>query len=187
MGSIVNQSSCLCSAYSAAEVALDQSLGVQLGPEMAAELHQVIDGRPRHQSLILLHHGPARVLQDQQANVSERRGEEEGRVKGGRRCSGLSHVSTTRRRRRLRDEGAVKMERRGDSLAELFRFNEDVEVGFLELLHKHAEDVRRGREISQVVDDQVVQQLRGDNQDRGGQNHHHYRALKTNIALCVCV
>lgn len=127
------------------------------------------------------------MLQDQQANVSERRGEEEGRVKGGRRCSGLSHVSTTRRRRRLRDEGAVKMERRGDSLAELFRFNEDVEVGFLELLHKHAEDVRRGREISQVVDDQVVQQLRGDNQDRGGQNHHHYRALKTNIALCVCV
>lgn len=108
-------------------------------------------------------------------------------MRGGRRCSGLSHVSTTRRHRRLRDERAVETERRGDSLAELLGLNEDVEVGFLELLRKHAEDVGRGREIGQVVDDQVEQQLRGDNQDRGGQNHHHYRALKTNIAVCVCV
>jgi len=44
-------------------------------------------------------------------------------------------------------------------LAEFFRFNEDVEVGFFELLCEHAEDVRGGREISQVVNYQVEQQL----------------------------
>lgn len=38
-------------------------------------------------------------------------------------------------------------------------FNEDVEVGFFQLLCEHAEDVRGGREICQVVNDQVKQQL----------------------------
>lgn len=47
-----------------------------------------------------------------------------------------------------------------NSLAELLRFNEDVEVGFLELLGEHAEDVGGGGEISQRVDDQVEEQLR---------------------------
>lgn len=49
-----------------------------------------------------------------------------------------------------------------NSLAEFLGFNEDVEVGFLELLSEHAEDVGGGREISQVVNDQVEQQLQGD-------------------------
>lgn len=47
-----------------------------------------------------------------------------------------------------------------NSLAELLRLNEDVEVGFLELLCEHAEDVGGGGEISQRVDDQVEEQLR---------------------------
>lgn len=46
-----------------------------------------------------------------------------------------------------------------NSLAEFLRFNEDVEVGLLELLCKHAEDVGGGGEISQRVDDQVEEQL----------------------------
>lgn len=46
-----------------------------------------------------------------------------------------------------------------NSLAEFLRFNEDVEVGFLELLCEHAEDVGGGGEISQRVDDQVEEQL----------------------------
>lgn len=47
-----------------------------------------------------------------------------------------------------------------NSLAEFLWFNEDVEVGFLELLGEHAEDVGGGRESRQVVDDQVKQQLK---------------------------
>lgn len=86
---------CLPSTHSAAEVALDQSFGVQLGSEILAELHQLIAGQTGRQSLILLHHGPARVLQDQQTHVPEK---EERGVRGGkksRRCfhSGLSHIS----------------------------------------------------------------------------------------------
>lgn len=46
-----------------------------------------------------------------------------------------------------------------DVLAEFLRFNEDVEVGFLELLCEHAEDIRGDRKLSQVVDNQVEQQL----------------------------
>lgn len=71
---------CLPSTHSVAEVALHQSLSVQLGPEVPAELHQLIAGQTGRQSLILLHHGPARVLQDQQTHVpekEERRGEKE--------------------------------------------------------------------------------------------------------------
>lgn len=56
-----------------------------------------------------------------------------------------------------------------NSLAEFLWFNEDVEVGFLELLCKHAEDVGGGGEISQRVEDQVEEQL----QER--QNQHRYR------------
>lgn len=48
-----------------------------------------------------------------------------------------------------------------NSLAEFLWFNEDVEVGFLELLSEHAEDIGGGREISQVVDNQVKQELQG--------------------------
>lgn len=53
-----------------------------------------------------------------------------------------------------------KRQKVNNSLAEFLRLNEDVEVGFLELLCEHAEDVRGGREISQVVNDQVEQQLK---------------------------
>lgn len=53
-----------------------------------------------------------------------------------------------------------KVDKVNNSLAEFLRLNEDVEVGFLELLCEHAEDVRGGREISQVVNDQVEQQLK---------------------------
>lgn len=53
-----------------------------------------------------------------------------------------------------------------DSLAEFLRFNEDVEVGFFELLCEHTEDIRGGREISQVVNDQVKQQLHGEITER---------------------
>lgn len=60
---------CLSSTHSAAEVALHQSLSVQLSPEIPAELHQLIDGQTVRQSLILLHHGPPRVLQDQQTHI----------------------------------------------------------------------------------------------------------------------
>lgn len=77
---------------------------------------------------------------------------------------------TTRRHHRLEDESQSEMEmsegkkkKKGqmvnNSLAEFLWFNEDVEVGFLELLSEHAEDIRGGREISQVVNDQVEQQL----------------------------
>lgn len=48
---------------------------------------------------------------------------------------------------------------KNNSLAEFLRFNKDVEVGFLELLCKHGEDVGGGGEISQRVDDQVEEQL----------------------------
>lgn len=48
---------------------------------------------------------------------------------------------------------------KNDSLAEFLRFNEDVEVGLFELLCEHTEDIRGGREVSQVVNDQVEQQL----------------------------
>lgn len=58
--------------HRAAEVALHQSLDVQLCPEVPAELHQLITGQASCQSLILLHHGPAGVLQDQQTNISRK-------------------------------------------------------------------------------------------------------------------
>lgn len=168
----------LAPSYGAAEVALHQSLGVQLGPEGAAELHQLVHGGTRHQSLVLLHHGPARVLQDQQADVSERTEGER------RRRSGTSwRLPTTRRHRRLVDGRAG-----ADSLAELLGLDEDVEVALLELLGKHAEDVGGGGEVGQVVDDQVEQQLRGD----GGQSRHHYHAfqdsadIRVSVRVCVC-
>lgn len=58
-------------AHCTAEVPLHQALSVQLGPEAPAELHQLFSGQTRSQSLVLLHHGPAGVLQDQQAHVPE--------------------------------------------------------------------------------------------------------------------
>lgn len=66
-------------------------------------------------------------------------------------------------------ERELKNREINNSLAEFLWFNEDVEVGFLELLCKHAEDVGGGGEISQRVDDQVEEQL----QER--QNQHRYR------------
>lgn len=167
---------CLPSTHSAAEVALNQSLGVQLGPEILAELHQLGAGQTGHQSLILLHHGPARVLQDQQTNVPEKEARaERGDAKRGQQKAGgfsiqVPHVSPlegiidlkmSRRVRWKCQRGKKKKKGQmvNNSLAEFLWFNEDVEVGFLELLSEHAEDIRGGREISQVVNDQVEQQL----------------------------
>lgn len=62
----------------------------------------------------------------------------------------------------MRARERKKRQQVNNSLAKFLRFNEDVEVGFLELLREHAEDVRAGREISQVVNDQVEQQLKTD-------------------------
>lgn len=132
--------------HAAAQVALDQPLSQQLGPEAATELHQLLQGQTGSQRLVLLHHGPAGVLQDQQTHIPDRQQ--------------LSHLFTTRRSSRPGDGSAGG--RKGEinnSLAELLRFNEDVEVGFLELLCEHAEDVGGGGEISQRVDDQVEEQL----------------------------
>lgn len=70
---------------------------------------------------------------------------------------------------RAAGERGVKNREINNSLAEFLWFNEDVEVGFLELLCKHAEDVGGGGEISQRVDDQVEEQL------RERQNQHRYR------------
>lgn len=66
-------------------------------------------------------------------------------------------------------ERRIKNREINNSLAEFLWFNEDVEVGFLELLCKHAEDVGGGGEISQRVNDQVEEQL----QER--QSQHRYR------------
>lgn len=46
-----------------------------------------------------------------------------------------------------------------DALSKLLRLDEDVKVGFLQLLCKHAEYVRSGGEISKIIHDQVEQQL----------------------------
>lgn len=46
-----------------------------------------------------------------------------------------------------------------DTLSKLLRLDEDVKVGFLQLLCKHAEYVRSGREISEIIHNQVEQQL----------------------------
>lgn len=79
-----------------------------------------------------------------------------------------------------------------DSLAEFLGFNEDVEVGFLELLGEHAEDVGGGREISQVVNDQVEQQLQGDmkrqtDRQRESPSLSHTETMETPVCVCVCV
>lgn len=58
--------------HAAAQVALDQPLSQQLGPEAATELHQLLQGQTGSQRLVLLHHGPAGVLQDQQTHVPDR-------------------------------------------------------------------------------------------------------------------
>lgn len=117
---------CLPSTHSAAEVALNQSLGVQLGPEILAELHQLTAGQTSCQSLTLLHHGPARVLQDQQAHVPEKKRSEErgggvreketqrgGKEDESRRVSPPFRPVTqftTRRHHRLEDESGSEME-----------------------------------------------------------------------------
>ena len=56
--------------HSAGEVALDKPFCVQLRPETLAELHQVGDSQALHDDLVLLHHGPARLFQDQQPDIS---------------------------------------------------------------------------------------------------------------------
>lgn len=68
-------------------------------------------------------------------------------------------MKMSRRLRRKCQRGKKTGQMVNNSLAEFLWFNEDVEVGFLELLSEHAEDIRGGREISQVVNDQVEQQL----------------------------
>lgn len=44
-------------------------------------------------------------------------------------------------------------------LAESLRFDEDVEVGLLQLLREHGEDARLGAELCQMIHDQLQQQL----------------------------
>lgn len=154
----------LSSTHRAVEVALNQSFSVQLGFEILAELHQLVAGQTSCERLILLHHGPARVLEDQQTHVSDNEDRGEG---GGETRVFLFRATThftTRRHCRLEDKSDRKLEmsEENDSLAEFLGFNEDVEVGFLQLLCKHAEDIGGGREISQVVNNQVEQQLEGD-------------------------
>lgn len=144
--------------HGAADVALNQPLSQQLGPDAPTELHQLLQGQTCRQRLVLLHHRPAGVLQDQQTHVPDRQE--------------TSHQAATRRRYRPGDRSGGRREKEreiNNSLAEFLWFNEDVEVGFLELLCKHAEDVGGGGEISQRVDDQVEEQL----QER--QNQHRYR------------
>lgn len=82
------------------------------------------------------------------------------------------------------------MSEENNSLAEFLGFNEDVEVGFLELLCEHAEDIRGGREISQVVNDQVEQQLQGDTKrktDRITIIIMHEHNADTSVCACVCL
>lgn len=104
---MANQSVCLCSplwsTHRAADVSLHQPFCEQLLPEAAAELHQLLDGETGRQSLVLLHHGPARMLQDQQTDVpeSEEVEQSEGRkrsVRGDLSLSlqRLSHFTTRR-------------------------------------------------------------------------------------------
>lgn len=84
----------------------------------------------------------------------------------------------------------MEMPEENNSLAEFLGFNEDVEVGFLELLCKHAEDIRGGREISQVVNDQVEQQLQGDTKrktDRITIIIMHEHNADTSVRACVCL
>lgn len=159
--------------HTAADVALNQPLSQQLSPEAPTELQQLLQGQPRRQRLVLLHHGPAGVLQDQQTHVPDRQES--------------SHRFATRRRYRPGDRSVGRWERArelknreiNNSLAEFLWFNEDVEVGFLELLCKHAEDVGGGGEISQRVDDQVEEQLpERQNRHRYGLRGHDKQMLK---------
>lgn len=89
-------------------------------------------------------------------------------LKGGDRCgglsySGLSHVSPLEGNADFAIWGAKQGELRVHNvLAEFLGFNEDVEVGFFQLLGEHAEDIIGGRKISQVVDNQVKKQLQRD-------------------------
>lgn len=46
-----------------------------------------------------------------------------------------------------------------DVLAQFLRSYEDVEVGLFELLREHTEDILTGREVSQMVQDQMEQEL----------------------------
>lgn len=48
---------------------------------------------------------------------------------------------------------------KSDILSELLRLDQDIKVGFLQLLCKHAEHVRGGGEIGEIIHDQVKQQL----------------------------
>jgi len=51
--------------------------------------------------------------------------------------------------------------RRAHVLAQPVRPDEDVEVGLLELLGEHVEDARLSAEVSQMINDQLQQQLEG--------------------------
>lgn len=114
--------------------------------------------------------------------------------------SGLSHISPLEgiidlkmsQKVRWKCQREKKKDKRvHNSLAEFFRFNEDVEVGFFELLCEHAEDIRGGREISQVVNDQVEQQLKRDMErktDRQDEESPSLSCIKTiQTHLCVFV
>lgn len=68
-------------------------------------------------------------------------------------------------------EQRKKRQETDNSLAEFLRFNEDVEISFFELLWEHAEDVGGGREISQVVNDEVEQQLHTEMTERQSGDH----------------
>lgn len=83
--------------HAAADVALNQPLSQQLSPEAPAELQQLLQGQPRRQCLVLLHHGPAGVLQDQQTHVPDRQES--------------SHRLATRRRYRPGDRSGGRRER----------------------------------------------------------------------------
>lgn len=52
-----------------------------------------------------------------------------------------------------------------DVLAESLRFDEDVEVGFLQLFREHVEDSGLSGEVGQLIHDQLQQQLK---HQRGG-------------------
>ena len=55
-----------------------------------------------------------------------------------------------------------------DVLAQFLRSYEDVEIGLFELLREHIEDILTGREVSQMVQDQMEQELQ-----RREHHHHH--------------
>lgn len=91
----------------------------------------------------------------------------------------------------MSEEDKKDGQKANNSLAEFLRFNEDVEVGFLELFREHAEDIRGGREISQMVNDQVEQQLKRDYGEKGRQTESpSLSSMKTMrcdyASLCLC-